>query len=200
MCTPVWLEGRSTVPVDRQRASALWKALVDRQRGLLSVPGCGRPGRSTEAPTVKFLTVGDRPVESVFSLFQATVDRAGRPRLQRSDFWPLAVDRAGRPTAARAADWAVTASFWEPYKLGLSWAVLDKIFGEFLSQFFLLYWEVFSTYLRANISNQKGSLSRVFSKVILEFSSTISMLVFSHHTWDIHCYTYPIGIFVVRGF
>ena len=55
------LEGRSTDPVDRQRASALWKTpvdrAVDRQRELLSVP----EARSTGAPTVGFLTVSGRP-------------------------------------------------------------------------------------------------------------------------------------------
>ena len=40
---------------------------VDRQRALLSVPGHGRPGRSTEAPTVRNLTVGGRPARSTDS-------------------------------------------------------------------------------------------------------------------------------------
>ena len=66
----VWLEGRSTDPIDRPESSALWKApvnRVDRQRVLLSVPGHGRPGRSTEAPTVEFLSVGGRPGRSTDS-------------------------------------------------------------------------------------------------------------------------------------
>ena len=57
----VWLEGRSTDPVDRQRALLSGKpqsiGSVDRQRALLSVPGHGRPGRSTAGSTVRNLTV-----------------------------------------------------------------------------------------------------------------------------------------------
>jgi len=70
-CTPVWLEGRSTDPVDRQRALLSGKprstGSVDRQRALLSVPGQGRPARSTEAPTVGFLIIGGRPGRSTDS-------------------------------------------------------------------------------------------------------------------------------------
>ena len=67
----LWLEGRSTGSVDRQRLLLSGKprstGSVDRQRALLSVPGCGRSSRSTEAPTVNFLTVGGRPGRSTAS-------------------------------------------------------------------------------------------------------------------------------------
>ena len=70
-CTPGLLEGRSTDPVDRRElllSGKPWSTgTVNRQRSLFSVPGHGRPGRSIEAPTVRFLTVG------------ASVDRPGRP-------------------------------------------------------------------------------------------------------------------------
>ena len=51
------------------------------------------------------------------------------PNGQKSDRWP--VDRAGRPTAVQAVDLAPTASFFYAYKMGVSWTVLNKIFGEF---------------------------------------------------------------------
>ena len=54
----VWLEGRSTVTVDRPESSALWKAPIDR---------AGRPDRETAL------------------CIQASVDRAGRPVPQRSE-------------------------------------------------------------------------------------------------------------------
>ena len=59
------LEGRSNDPVDRQRASALWKTPVDRigrpTERLLSVPVARSTERSTVAPTVGKMTVGGRP-------------------------------------------------------------------------------------------------------------------------------------------
>ena len=61
-CTPGLLEGRSTDLVDLRELLLSGKPRstgpVDRQRSLFSVPGSGRPGRSTDAPTVRNLTVG----------------------------------------------------------------------------------------------------------------------------------------------
>ena len=48
--------------------------------------------------------------------------------------------------------------------MGLPWAVLYKIFGEFQSLFFLYIVEVLSTYFSANTSISKGELLRVFCK------------------------------------
>ena len=86
---------RSTESVDR-RAQPCTPALaggpVDRvgrqPESFCSLESPDRPGRSTG--------------RELCSLFQAAVDWAGRPKLQQSDFWPLAVDRAGRPTAVWA--------------------------------------------------------------------------------------------------
>ena len=67
MCTPVWLEGRSTARELLLSGKPRSTGPVDRQRVLLSVPGLGRPGRSTAGPTVRFLTVGGRPGRSTDS-------------------------------------------------------------------------------------------------------------------------------------
>ena len=70
-CTPGLLEGRSTDLVDRRELLLSGKTRstrpVDRQRTLFSVPGSGRPGRSTEAPTVRNLTIGSRLGRSTVS-------------------------------------------------------------------------------------------------------------------------------------
>ena len=60
-CTPVWLEGRSTARELLLSGKPRSTGSVDRQRALLSVPGSGRPGWSTDALTVRNLTVGGRP-------------------------------------------------------------------------------------------------------------------------------------------
>ena len=58
--------------------------------------------------------------------------------------------------------------------MGLPWAVLDKIFGEFQSQFFLSIVEVFSTFFSANTSISKGEFFKsVLIKRFLEFFTTI---------------------------
>ena len=57
-------------------------------------------------------------------------------------------------------------------------AVLDKIFGEFQSQFFPSLLEVFSTCFRVNTSISKGEFSRVISKVISWVFTSKSILVF----------------------
>ena len=68
-----------------------------------------RLGRSTEPST------GQRAI--------CSLDWHGRPgsrpRLQRSNFWPLAVDRAGRPPAARAEK--------QPQRLVFPWGYLYPI-------------------------------------------------------------------------
>jgi len=55
------LEGRPTDPVDRPESSAIWKCPGRPAESLLSVPEARSTGRSTEAPTVRNLTVGGRP-------------------------------------------------------------------------------------------------------------------------------------------
>jgi len=74
---PVWLEGRSTDPVDCQRA-------------LLSGSGPGRPG--------------GRPTESFFSLYPGLGRPGSRPMAQWSEIWPLAGRPGGRPTANAVLD------------------------------------------------------------------------------------------------
>ena len=78
-CTPLCTGG----PVDRQRASALWKTPADRScrptERLLSVPVARSTERSIVAPTVGKMTVGGRP--------------AGRPAVMTDPngyiFWPI---------------------------------------------------------------------------------------------------------------
>ena len=127
-CTPGLLEGRSTDSVDRRELLLSGKPRstgpVDRQRTLFSVPGLGRPGRSTAAPTVRNLTVGGWPGRS-------TVSHQG---------WFFA------PTAS--------------FSYSFQWLypqVLEPIFP-----------------------NQKSVYQECFKSDFLEFSSTISILVFSH--------------------
>ena len=108
---------RSTGPVDRARSRST--ELVDRRAQNVHASLAGGPVDRIGQPPESFCSLESpcRPGRST-----------GR---ELCSLFLAAVDRAGRPTAVRTADWAVTASFWEPYKLGLSWAVLAKIFGEF---------------------------------------------------------------------
>ena len=97
----VWLEGRSTDPVDRPESSALWKTpvdrAVDRQRVLLSV---FRP-RST-GPFDRWLNgqISDhwasvRPAQSTVAWKQRAELTAGRPALQPNKACTLV--QRGRP-------------------------------------------------------------------------------------------------------
>ena len=126
-------------------------------------PGHGRPGRSTETPTVRFLTVG------------------------------------GRPTVIQAVDLPKRLVFLA-YKRGAYMDCFEQDFKWVLYQFFLLFWEVFSTCLRAKYFHSKGEFIKSFQSDFLEFFTTTFNPSFLTNTWSIHCYTYPIGIFVVRGF
>ena len=66
------------------------------------------------------------------------------------------------------------------YKLGLSWAVLDKICGEFQSKFFLSIVEVFSTCFSANTSISKGEFYKsIFKSDLLCFPPQLQSS-FSH--------------------
>ena len=145
------LEGRSTDPVDRQRASALWKAPVDR---------------------------AGRPAESLTLCSRGSVDRSPNDRI--SDRW--------RSTGS--FDWPITASFWSP----INWAIWGLFYRRFLVGFWASFSysikRVFSTKLRANTSNQKGS----FIKVIFEVSSTISILIFSHKHMSYPLIIHFIGV------
>ena len=102
----VWLEGRSTDPVDRQRV-------------LLSGNSPGQPG--------------GRPAESSALCIQATVDRVGRPLAQWSEIWPLVSRPGGRSIAVWTADWTPTTNFFLAYKMGVPWTVFYKIWSEFWS-------------------------------------------------------------------
>ena len=67
--------------------------------------------------------------------------------------------------------------------MGVLGLFYDKIFKWILSQFFQLFEEVFSTCFRAKYFHLKGEFIKSFqSDFFLEFSSTISILVFSHNT------------------
>ena len=152
MCTPCLLEGRSTDP----RSTA---------ESFCCLESPGRPGRSTS--------------RELCSLFQAAVDRAGRPRLQRSEFWPLAVDRAGRQSAARAEKLPQRLVFLSLYKEGFWGCFKKKILSEFLHQFFLLFQEVFFTYIWAKYFHSKGEFIKSFQKWFSCVFTIISILVFS---------------------
>ena len=122
--------------------------------------------RSTGRSTARPLPIGGRPT--------------GRPTFPTVRN-PTVGSRPGdRPSAARAAELASNEQIFGAYKMGLPWAALDKIFGEFQSKFFLSIVEVISTYLSTKIVISKGEFSIVFCKrVFLEFFTTI-IPCFSH--------------------
>ena len=65
---------------------------------------CWRAGRPQRASALWNAPVDrdGRPTEKTVLCSRVSVDRVGRLLPQQSDFWPLAVDRAGRPSAVRA--------------------------------------------------------------------------------------------------
>ena len=160
MCTPVWLEGQSTDPVDRREL-------------LLS----GKP-RSTG--------------RELCSLSSATVDRPVDRSLngQNSDRWP--VDRA----IDRQANLAPTASF----SSSINWG----IWGLFSTRFWSGFWDSFSNSFQSFshlfreqiFPIKRGVYQECFKSDFLEFSSTISILIFLTNTWAIHWYIHPIGVFL----
>ena len=150
----------------------------------------GRPRRSTDVhrTCTPVWLEGRSTGREIYSLFQATIDRAGRPLAQRSKIWPL----AGRPTAVQAAVLPQRLVFLA-YKREAPMDCFQQVFKWVLHQFFLHLLRGFSTYLRENISNQKG----VYQECnFLEFSSTTSILVFLTNTWETHWHIHPIGVFL----
>ena len=95
----VWLEGRSTDPVDRQRF-------------LFFGSGHGRPG--------------GRPTESFCSLYLGLGRLAGRPMVQWSEIWPLASRPGSRPTTESFAELSPTACFWSLFIWDCFWLFLTR--------------------------------------------------------------------------
>ena len=158
-------------------------------------PGFGRPSRSTDVhkrarqfgwragrltrSTARELLLSESPGRlgrstgrELCSLFQATVDRAGRPRLQRSEIWPLAVDRAGRPTAVKAEKLPQRLVFLA-YKEGALGDCFEHVFKWVLHQFFLHLLRGFSTCFESKYFQLKGEFIKSVFKVI--------SWVFLHH-------------------
>ena len=74
-------------------------------------------------------------------------------------------------------------------------AVFYKILGESLGQFFLPLQEVFLHKFESKYFQSKGEfLSRVFKSDFLSFSSTISILVFSHKHLSYPLIIHPIRV------
>ena len=134
----------------------------------------------------------DRPESSALCI-QTSVDRVVDwwHNGLKYDRWP--VDRQVWQTP--------TASFWQPIYLGVWPLFFNKILGEFWASFSHFIKRVFSTILRANTSNQKGSfIKSVFFKVILWVFLHHSLPCFSHtYTWAIHYYSSYRSV-VVRAF
>ena len=157
----VWLEGRSTNPVDRQRV-------------LLSGSG---PGRT-----------GGRPTESFCSLYPGLSRPAGRPMAQRSEIRLLSGRPGGWPTVGTPAELASNGHILGAYILGTPWAVFNKIWREFFGQFFLTISVVFSTCFRANIFKSNGEfIKSILKEISWVFHHQVNPS-FLTHTWVFHCY------------
>ena len=69
--------------------------------------------------------------------------------------------------------------------MGVSWTVLNKIFGEFKLSFSYSIKRFSPLVLERNTSIQKESLSRVFKSDFLVFSTTTSVLMFLSQTLEL---------------
>ena len=173
--TAAW--SRSTESVDRRTQTCTPLCTggpVDRAgrppESLCSLENPGRPS--------------GRPTEKLFSVPEARSDRC--PNGQKNDRWRS----TGQSTGSSVRP--PTASFWSP----INWAIWGLFWLRFLesfcASFFYSFKRFFSTCVRANISNQKGSFIKSVLKVsFLSFSSTISILVFSQTLEQ------PIDIFIL---
>ena len=122
-------------------------------------PTAGKVGRSAGRP-LGHCPIGGRP--------------AGQPTFLTVENPTVGSRPGGRPSAVRAVELASNGQIFGAYKLGLPWAVLHKIFGEFQSQFFHLYWRFSQLILGLILSYPKESFSSVFSKeILLSFSPQI---------------------------
>ena len=144
-------------PVDRDGRPQLEVGRPSRSTDVHSVHAFvhWRSGRLTRSTDRELLLSGKpRSTGSVdrqrdCCLFQ----RLGRPKPQRSEKWPLAVDRP----VDRQFWQTPTASFSSPINLGV-WALCwKKILSGLWASFSHFIKRVFSTKLRANTFNQKGS-------------------------------------------
>ena len=72
-------------------------------------------------------------------------------------------------------------------------AIFYKILGEFLGQFFLPLQEVFLHKIESKYFLSKGEFYQECKSDFLEFSSTISILVFSHNHLSYPLLYLPIG-------
>ena len=160
---------RSTGPVDRATCTSLAGGPVDRDgrpsRELCSLESLGRPCWSTGR-------------ESALCS-RGSVDRADRPKPQRSDLWPLAVDRPRSvrpPTASFSSsiNWGIWGLFSTRFLVGF-----ELVFPTSLKEFSPLNWELI-------LPIKRGVLSRVLKEIFLSFPPP-SLSLFSHtNTWAIH--------------
>ena len=134
----------------------------------------GRPTRSTVESFCSLESPG-RPDRESALYIQATVDRWHNG--QKSDRWP--VDRA----VDRQANLALTASFSSSINWGIWGLFYIRFLVDFRASFSYSFQRFFSTNLRANIFNQKGSFIKSVLKVIfLSFPPPFQSLFFAHNT------------------
>jgi len=133
---------------------------VDRRAQTCTASSGRRAGRPTRSTVQRALLSGKAPAgraaDRTESLLSVSLPRSAGRSTDGTTVWNMTVGRsAGRSTDR--PDRTPTASFSSPINLGV-WALFSRRFLEtFRASFSYSFQKFFSTKLRANTSNQKGS-------------------------------------------